>query len=1082
MCHWDSWVLDDGCSMKHLPKPPRGFGYYRSPREVIRDRKLLPYQRLLLRMWKEMERNDKGRELTAVLTLNGIPTVYLCDSRHPVAPGDAAEIHRQFWNQGVATVLLLRDPHRLYVFSSMTKPVDASTANQSDIDACLVETINLAKQATWARSFYLRLATGQYYSGDNQAKFDPQEGVDAYLIDNLAAVRDKLIEGKAGLKPSVAHAFLGRVLFTCYLCDRGIIDLRDYFPNRAWSRLLDLLGSEAGRDPRSDLYGKLFHTLKGEFNGSMFDDDLDGEAKLIQPVHLETIRRFLNGDKVRDRQRSLGFWAYDFKFIPVETISAIYEDFLEAEGSSEKHESGAYYTPRFLAEMTLDLALENLRPLRGKRFLDPACGSGIFLVLLFNRLAAEWQAAQKGPTTPSEKARVLRELLSSLTGVDKYATACRIACFSLYLAFLDQFDPPGLRAYMKETGKKLPSLLQFADTSRTSPDLPVIWEGDFHQLKSLWKAHYHIVVGNPPWAGRGKKQIAHEFMEAAPDVLTDSGRACLLLPSKVFLNQTDAFQARWLSRVTLDKVVQLADYRFILFKEALCPCNIVRFTKHTPDPSTHEIEYVTPKVSRVDLRDGVIPVASQDRKWIPLRLLLGAAGQKATAVVWKSHLWGTGRDLKFLNFLFTLPRLEERVDLLSRTKGKRDKPWAAGQGCKPWKKDSKAKPDRALKSLGTWSSEDPFVPDSLMKGIVSLPRGLCPTLAQHLETEGYLTDKLYSKPDESLFTPPLVLFNQGFTEFGFFDFTVRFQHALQAVSGPDAEALRFLTAYMRSKLARYFIFHTSANIATERDKAHLFEVLRLPFFLPDSEAARPSAAGILSQVSERIRRLKEETDKSALGLLKRLGKPRYGPLFGGGDRSDAEAVSEWFEEQRANADSLQAELNPLIYEYFGLNEQEIALVEETCDVLDKSDTPPSLEVAKDIPTLQPICDSDLERYGIMLTRVLNSWATGTLRVSASGGVDCDLGIALVELAQTHRAERFKVRSISEDLANALRRLQDVTTEQSGHLDYLRGICLFVGRRIFMVKPAVRGQWTRIAALNDAADLYAHIAEARRLPE
>jgi len=1078
-CHWDSWILDDGCCVKHLPKPPQGFRYYRSPGDVIRDRTLLPYQHLLLRAWKEMDRKDKGRELTAVLTLNGIPTVYLCDSKRPVAPGDAAEIHRQFWNQGVATVLLLRDPHKVYVFSSMTKPVEASTADQSDIDACLVETINLATQATWAESFYLRLATGQYYSGDNQAKFDPQEGVDAYLIDNLAAVRDQLIEGRAGLEPSVAHAFLGRVLFTCYLCDRGIIDLRDYFPNRGWSRLLDLLGPEAGRDPRSDLYGTLFHKLKDEFNGSMFDDDLDGEAKLIQPVHLEVIRGFLNGDKVRDRQRSLDFWAYDFKFIPVETISAIYEDFLEAEGSSEKHESGAYYTPRFLAEMTLDLALEGMHPLRGKRFLDPACGSGIFLVLLFNRLSAEWQVAQKEPVTPSEKAKVLRELLGSLTGVDKYATACRIACFSLYLAFLDQFDPPGLRAYMKETGKKLPSLLQFADTSRTSPDLPVIWEGDFHQLKSLWKAHYHIVVGNPPWAGRGKKQIAHEFMEAAPDVLTDSGRACLLLPSKVFLNQTDTFQARWLRRVTLDKVVQLADYRFILFKEALCPCNIARFTNRPPDPITHDIEYVAPKVSRVDLREGVIRVAPHDRKWISLQVLLHAADRGECGLVWKSHLWGTHRDLKLLGFLSSLPRLKDHVDLISRTKNRRHKPWVVGSGCKPWDPNAKAKLDRELKPLADWAN-DPFTSPELLDGLLSLPAILCPTLGEHLKKQQYLTDALYSKPPEALFTPPLVLWNKGFTDAAFFDYVVRFQDSLRSIAGSESEIdnLMFLVAFMRSKLARYFVFHTSASLGTERDQVHISEVMRLPFYLADSEVAGEDSVRTIAKVATRIRRLKDEMEASAAKLDKRLRSTEF-RLRSEDEDTNEKARQKWLLDQRQKSRKLQAELEPLIYMYFGLNEQEIALIEDTCDVFDKSDTPGSLDAAKTIPTLQPLDAGGLEAYAKMLTDTLNGWASGALRVSASGGVDREVGLGLVWVDQTKSADDFRACAVSSELTSALQRLEEASTERSASLAYSRRPWVFDGTRIYIVKPATKGEWTRTAALNDAGDIYAHVAEARR---
>ena len=157
-----------------LPKPPQGFRYYRSKREIVRDSTLLPYQHLLLRAWKEMK-------LGAVLTLNGIPTVYVRDEKRPLDPAQTAEVHRQFWNQGVATVLLLRDPEKVRVFSSMTKPVKPFTANKADIDDRLVETINFATQATWAERFYRRLATGQYYSGNNEPKFDPQEGVDAYL-------------------------------------------------------------------------------------------------------------------------------------------------------------------------------------------------------------------------------------------------------------------------------------------------------------------------------------------------------------------------------------------------------------------------------------------------------------------------------------------------------------------------------------------------------------------------------------------------------------------------------------------------------------------------------------------------------------------------------------------------------------------------------------------------------------------------------------------------------------------------------------------------------------------------------------
>src|ERR1035441_9275136 len=98
-----------------LPDPPPGFRYYLSRQDLLRSLEILAYQHMLLRAWEEMN-------LSGVLTLNGIPTVYLRDEAKPVTAEVAATAQLQFWNQGVATVLLLRDPQHVWVFSSMIKP------------------------------------------------------------------------------------------------------------------------------------------------------------------------------------------------------------------------------------------------------------------------------------------------------------------------------------------------------------------------------------------------------------------------------------------------------------------------------------------------------------------------------------------------------------------------------------------------------------------------------------------------------------------------------------------------------------------------------------------------------------------------------------------------------------------------------------------------------------------------------------------------------------------------------------------------------------------------------------------------
>lgn len=527
-----------------LSEPPAGFRFYRSAREIVQAHELLAYQHVLLRAW---DKNEMG--LSAVLALNGIPTVYVHDSKRPLKAPEVADLQCKFWNQGLATVLLLREPGRLRVFSSMEKPLEPGTATDEEIENLMVESIHLATQAEWAEKFYLEIGTGHYYSKPaHLSKFDPKETVDSYLIDNLEAVRDQLTSGPDALSPAMAHAFLGRILFACYLCHRGIIQLDNYLSGGPWQDIRDLLTRSPAEKIIPRLYGKLFPKLKERFNGSMFDEDLGNEQDSIKPRHLEAIRHFLEGSEVKKGQRNLGFWAYRFDFIPVETISSIYEKFLDREDENGKRKLGAYYTPRLLAEMTLDLALRDRKDIRGLRFIDPSCGSGIFLVLAFNRLVARWNADQRKRPSIQERAEALLTILAQLRGVDMNLTACRIACFSLYLAFLDQFDPSDVEEYIGTTRNKLPNLLVAENRGFKKASIPIIWERDFFDVADDWHGKFDIVVGNPPWEGRGSGQVANDFMEKAPALLADGGRAALVLPSKIFLNKTDAFQRRCSAR------------------------------------------------------------------------------------------------------------------------------------------------------------------------------------------------------------------------------------------------------------------------------------------------------------------------------------------------------------------------------------------------------------------------------------------------------------------------------------------------------------------------------------------------------
>ena len=88
-----------------LPDPPPGIVYLRSRDQVLKERNLEAYQHLLLRAWDTLR-------LSGVLIIRGIPTVYLREEDRELQPAEAANLQRQFWNQGVATLLVLIDRTR----------------------------------------------------------------------------------------------------------------------------------------------------------------------------------------------------------------------------------------------------------------------------------------------------------------------------------------------------------------------------------------------------------------------------------------------------------------------------------------------------------------------------------------------------------------------------------------------------------------------------------------------------------------------------------------------------------------------------------------------------------------------------------------------------------------------------------------------------------------------------------------------------------------------------------------------------------------------------------------------------------
>jgi N-6 DNA Methylase len=365
-----NWRKEFGLEERKSP------AFFSGPQEIDEAGSAAPLPHALRRAFEELQ-------LDGVLCLEKTPVIYFRQIERIEAP-EVARLHRLFWNQGVAPILVLITQDQVHVYSGLTLPADVQGGRAQDYG--LVESLNRVGERL--RAFILSVESGEYFH-THRRSFDPRQRVDRTLLRNLQSAREKLAQVPAArLSPYTLDALLCRLVFTCYLFDRQVIG-RGYIQSldiQNADHLRDILSRESRTKAKEELY-TLFERLSRDFNGDLFSDDLKTEARQVRVEHIDILDRFFQAADMESGQQS--FWPYDFSIIPVETISAIYEHFLKAGDEEEKKASGAFYTPRFLAELVLDVTLEGVRSLLDKRFLDPACGSGIFLVGLFNRMAEE---------------------------------------------------------------------------------------------------------------------------------------------------------------------------------------------------------------------------------------------------------------------------------------------------------------------------------------------------------------------------------------------------------------------------------------------------------------------------------------------------------------------------------------------------------------------------------------------------------------------------------------------------------------------------------------------------------------------
>ncbi|MCI0471336.1 MAG: N-6 DNA methylase, partial [Candidatus Aminicenantes bacterium] len=782
-----------------------GEGYIRLADDDEKD--LSTLQRRAIR-----EVKDREFDIDGIYFSGDFPTIYF----KSITDFDKNEIdkicsiHKKTWNQRRVPFLYVNSPIELRIYNCFKKPINledkSNTIESIELYRLLIDD---RQRLTELIEIFGRISleSGRFWKKKEYAKsMDIWERVDRTLIDKLKETRTSLVNMNIDLK--TVHNLLIRSLFILYLEDREATTPEFYNNYRPGSKgYLDIL------DDKNAAYS-LFDTLEKSFNGNLSPVTED-ERKTINESHLKIIQDCFWWPLFRWRP-------FDFSIIPIELISEIYEEFLKTEtGEVQAAKKGIYYTPLSLVDFILNEKLpwaDKSNTEYNLKILDPACGSGIFLVECYRRLVDRWKYCHNNKKISAADLQEI--LLNSIFGVEINREAIRVAAFSLYLAMLDYLEPKSLW-----NSVTFPFLV--FDPGETSGDsrgcnlfcTSSLGDGIFSNRE------YDLVVGNPPFKRGGLEQEAKEYLKnldfAQEHVLAFLHRAITLSPNgeialaaaaKILFNKTDGY--RKFRRFLFNDAYVEAVYNFSILRKAkkeyggqlipsaVGPVCVIFFRAKKPAAAKERILYCAPKspVKR-NMVEGVV-IDSSDFKFLPREECA-----KGDANTWKVAMWATERDYSIINRLGSKKSLKEFLDANKDT-------WHYGTGLH--------KPD----DDGCYVQEFAYFPLISTGKIERFYTG-----DDNLSELGKNAN--YRPHDGRIFCPPIVIIKEGQKNGRFcasyISFRCVFLNAVYGITAKvDAKFLKALVAYTNSSFATYFLFLTASTWGIERERVKLNELLLLP--------------------------------------------------------------------------------------------------------------------------------------------------------------------------------------------------------------------------------------------------------------
>ncbi len=297
-----------------------------------------------------------------------------------------------------------------------------------------------------------------------------------------------------------------------------------------------------------------------------------------------------------------GQYEYNFKEMPADVLGTVYENYLNYKLTQSKKgvnvekdvkkrkEQGIFYTPTFVVDYIVRNALKpvldnckSVADLKKIKVLDPACGSGSFLIRALEAIAEKYK---EFGIDGSVKRQII---LENIFGVDLDMQAVEIARLNLLINSLDS----------KEILPKLDKNIKNGNS------LTFDWKEEFKEV--FKQGGFDVIIGNPPYIKefvnkdafnglhdnpyyQGKMDLWTMFACISIDLLKDNGVMGFIAPNNWVTNAgASIMRNKVLTDGELKTFIDFGDYK--VFQQAGIQTMIYIFEKEKPSKK-YEVDYL----------------------------------------------------------------------------------------------------------------------------------------------------------------------------------------------------------------------------------------------------------------------------------------------------------------------------------------------------------------------------------------------------------------------------------------------------------------------------------------------------------